>query len=360
MVGEGDDAVAFVRLRGNRDEMGYWYGRLLADSIAASWVRLKAALNYFPIPPDQLNAIVGLMWNPAFFDTAAWDEEVAGLARGCLEAGRPEITSEVLRIMALVPDIAEYNCSLFAAWGRATRGGRLFQLRNLDWTLDFGLQDFPVVVVYEPEDGRAHAVVGFAGGLGAAVGGLNQDGLAVSEIMGYFGDEETLAGVPFPILLRDVLYHDWTLDEALDRMQGAIRTNQYYYAVAAPSAGDPYARLLLTSHSRFDVYDDTLAVDPHPFPGLQPFHEVLDDVVYWKNHDGSGNRKLLEAIKSRYGRIDARRAMEIAVAMGVDTTLASIVYANSAREFWVAFAEGDQPATTRPFVHIRPFGFSDR
>jgi hypothetical protein len=161
--------------------------------------------------------------------------------------------------------------------------------------------------------------------------------------MGHFGDAETLKGIPFPVLLRDVLYHDTTLAQALERMQKATRTNQYHYAIADPAAPDPKARLLFTSNTRFDQFTDDQVCTKHPVVDPTPFYEKLDDVLYWKNYD---------AIKARYGSIDADKAIEIATAAGVDGTLVSIVYHNTAREFFVAFAEGDQPAQKQKYVRF--------
>jgi superoxide dismutase len=176
--------------------------------------------------------------------------------------------------------------------------------------------------------------------------------LALSEIQGHFGDAETLKGIPFPALFRDILYYDSTLADALKRMEKATRTNQYHYAIADPAAPDPKARLLFTSNTRFDAYTDDKIVAKHPCVTPTPFYEKLDDVIYWKNHNGSGNKVIFDAIKARYGSIDAAKAREIAVAAGVDGTLVSILYHNNAKEFWVAFAEGQTPAHKQKYVHF--------
>jgi isopenicillin-N N-acyltransferase like protein len=223
----------------------------------------------------------------------------------------------------------------------------MFQLRNLDWTMGAGIQDYPVVAIFHPDDGNQHAVVGFAGLIGAAGGGMNEYGLAVSQIMGEFCDSETLDGVPFPVLLRDVLYHDKTLTEGLTRMQAATRTNQYYFCLADPEEGG----LLFTSNSRFDQIPENTPVT-HPCSAWDPFYTPLENVVYWKRHDGGGNGNLYDAISERYGGIGAEAAIEIAKADGVSGTLLSIVYDNTAREFHAAWAEGLTPAHQQEYVHF--------
>ncbi|MEA3365507.1 MAG: C45 family autoproteolytic acyltransferase/hydrolase, partial [Candidatus Hydrogenedentes bacterium] len=352
-VGSGSDAVTVVRVGGNRFEMGYWYGNLLAEQIDAVWATFSA-LAASLYPPGTLENAVEQMWKEEYFDTAAWEEELSGIAQGCRMAGYPDLTVDILKKILAIPDVSEYNCSLFAAWGEATAGGEMFQQRNLDWSMDLGIQNFPVVAIYEPDDGIKHAVIGFAGLVGIAGGGMNEYGLAVSQIMGYFCDEEFLEGIPFPVLLRDVVYHDSTLTEALTRMEHATRTNQYHYCVGDPNAADPKARLLFTSRTRFDEWVDNESVTgQHPcHPEVNPFHDSLNDVVYWKNHNGRDNEIIYNALSSRYGTLDAQGAIDVAKASGVDGTLLSIIYHNSGDDFWVAYADGLDPAHKQEYVQI--------
>ncbi len=352
-IGEGADVITLVKIQGNRYELGYWYGKLLASQIGETWKLVQAMAEREGIPMEVVDAAAAALWQEKNYDAQPWCTELQGIADGCADEGHPEITFGVLKRIASIPDLSEYNCSLFAAWGAATLDGETYQMRNLDWSMDTGFQDYPIVAVYTPDDGVKHAVVGFAGVIGVSVGGMNVEGLAVSEIMGYFCDAETLDGMPFPFLLRDVLYFDRDLQSALDRMKAATRTNQYHYAVADPQAQDPKARLLFTSNTRFDEYVDNQSVNPHPCADVHPFHESLDDVVYWKNHNGRDNDVLYNAIKERYGQIDAAKAIEIAQAACVDGTLVSIIYHNSGNDMWVAFAEGMTPGPRQKYVHVK-------
>jgi PhoPQ-activated pathogenicity-related protein len=353
-VGSGSDEITLVKVGGTRYQMGYWYGRLLAEEIAGCWSSLSAAV---PFIEQQYDDAIAAMWNPAYFDTAAYEAELQGIADGCEDGGHPEITLEELQKMHVLPDMSEFHCSLFAAWGDATADGHLYQLRNLDWSMDTGIQDYPVVAVFEPVDGHVHAVIGFAGLIGVAGGGISENGIAQSEIMGYFCDPETLNGIPFPFLLRDILYHDTTLAEALSRIQNATRTNNYHYGLSGPDGAEITGRLLLTSNTRCDIYADGASVDPHPCfddEGLAPFHDPLADVVYWTRHNGSRNEEFYNAISARYGSIDSTRSMEIAdiIQDSGGGTLLSVVYDSTAREFWVAYAEGTNPAPEQGYVHF--------
>ncbi len=352
-IGQDFDTLTLLKIQGNRYELGYWYGKLLGDQIGETWKLVQAMAQREGIPMPVVEAAAGQLWQEKNFDLQPWNTELQGIADGCAEAGHPEITFTVLKQIASIPDLSEHSCSLFVAWGNATLDGETYQMRNLDWSMDTGFQNYPVVAVYTPDDGVKHAVVGFAGVIGVSVGGMNVEGLAVSEIMGHFCDKETLEGIPFPFLLRDVLYFDRDLQAGLDRMKSAKRTNQYHYALADPNAEDPKGRLLFTSTTRFDEFIDNQSVDPHPCPDVTPFHESLDDVVYWKNHNGRDNDVLHGAILERYGQIDAEKAIEIARIACVKGTLVSIIYHNSGNDMWVAFAEGETPGPQQEYVHIQ-------
>jgi hypothetical protein len=214
--------------------------------------------------------------------------------------------------------------------------------------------------VYHPDDGKTHAVIGYAGMLGAAIGGMNECGIAQSEIQGFFGDPETLQGIPFPILLRDILYYDSTLEEATKRMAGAVRTNQYHYSIGDPAAPGAKAKLYFASNTRCDQFTDSEFVTTHPCVTPNPFCEKIENAIYWKKHNGGGNQIMFDAIKARYGAIDSTRAIEIAVAAGTEGTLTSIIYNATTREFWVANAEDMEPAHKREYVRFGPEVFAPK
>jgi isopenicillin-N N-acyltransferase like protein len=82
----------------------------------------------------------------------------------------------------MIGELTKGSCSMFGAWGNATLGGNLIQLRALDWDFDGPYRKYATVTVYHPsrkQDGHAWANVGFAGWLGV-LSGASEKGLAVS------------------------------------------------------------------------------------------------------------------------------------------------------------------------------------
>jgi PhoPQ-activated pathogenicity-related protein len=114
-VGEEEDAVTQVHVGGGRYEMGYWYGRLLADQIAASWDNMSQYVSADPAFSEAaFDSAIDAMWKPDYFDTVSWELELRGIADGCFDAGYPEITFRALQKFHVLPDMSEYNCGLYA------------------------------------------------------------------------------------------------------------------------------------------------------------------------------------------------------------------------------------------------------
>lgn len=100
---------------------------------------------------------------------------LAGVADG---AG---VELSLLQALHAVPLLMPYSCSSIAVWGDATVDGHLYQSRNLDWSLEVGAHNIPLIIVYLPDDGIPHVVPTFAGMIGAHTG-LNIRGIALSEM----------------------------------------------------------------------------------------------------------------------------------------------------------------------------------
>ena len=92
---------------------------------------------------------------------------------------------ERARNMMWIGELSRGACSMFGAKDSATksRGGKLLQLRALDWDTDGPFKNHAAIVVYHPEEGagNAWANLGF-GGWTASVTGFSEKQLGISEI----------------------------------------------------------------------------------------------------------------------------------------------------------------------------------
>ena len=179
------DGLRVVYLSGTPYELGRQHAEALRDEVRASVSRVLGYFrSYLKIPFIKTwaaNWWLDVPWNAARpFLAPDRLEELRGLAEG---SGVP--LQDLYRLQVL-PD-RTYSCSNFAAWGRATAGGRLIHMRNLDWNINAGIQDYAVVFVVRPEGKRAFVNVGWASK--SWIGNFDELGKEIAEFMGVpFGE----------------------------------------------------------------------------------------------------------------------------------------------------------------------------
>lgn len=188
-----------------------------------------------------------------------------------------------IRNVIWLGELTRGACSMFGAWGEATksRGGDLLQLRALDWDVDGPFKNYPAIVVYHPSSpqyGHAWANVGFLSFTGS-ITGMSSSRLSISEIgVTYpdetFGPETYLApGYPFVFILRDILQFDNSLNEATQRIKNATRTCDLLLGVGDGN-GNNFTGFQYSPQVA-NAFTDT---------DLQPtkdWHPRVKDVVYW-------------------------------------------------------------------------------
>lgn len=333
-LGVGEDQIAVLHLWGDPYQMGYAHGSLCRDQVRGLYDRLLGAARQFGVTMDQIDAAWAQM-RP--YVPERYLQEMQGLADG---AG---IDVAMVHRAHTIPDLSEFHCTFFAAWGGATADGHLHQIRALDYEMNAGIQEAPALIVYEPEGYNAFVNVGWLGFIGC-VSGMNAEHIALSEIGEHFSDEvETLAGIPMPFLMRKVLEEADSLDSAISIFSEAERTSSFLYCVS--DAKIPAARALRTSHEFCEVWT------PEDYGEL-----ALTEVVAWSMGCTSPwNRRLHEALKSRLGRIDETTGMET-VMRGLGTgNLHAVHYDVTDLELWVANATpgpDPEPAYKRSFLHF--------
>jgi len=333
-VGTGADAIPVIVVSGTPYEMGYSYGSLMAAEVSACASRFVAyAQAYDPVRYSDPN--LDAAWAAVEpYIHSRFIEEMHGLADG---SGAPY---ELLRRMHSVPLVEDYACSGVAVWGAASANGHLYQIRNLDWVMDAGLQDYPVIVVYVPETGVAHANVACAGWVGSNAG-LNARGIALTE-KGASPDSDypyNLNGVPFWAMFRDILQDASTLDDALSIITNAQRIKKYYYVVGD---GDARAGVKIRAFAPdLDVWTDNDPAD-EIYPNVLPnvVYKTMDDAAAWSH------------LNTYYGQYDAERMIELSQLVHGGGNLMDVVYDATARQMWVAYAEGAQFAYQREYVHF--------
>ena len=315
--------------------MGYAHGKLCSDKIKDFYNTFMLAM---AAGMDADVSVLDQAWAQMEpFVPARYKVEMRGLADG---AGIDYKT--VTRVHA-IPDLSEFHCTFFAAWGKATKGGELHQIRALDYETRAGIQNHPAIIVHRPIGRLAFANVGWVGFIGV-VSGMNELQVAVSEIGEHFSDDcETLAGDPMIFVMRQALEDGKTLDQAVNVFKTAERTSSFLYCVG--DAKIPAAVKLRTSKDFCEVYGPSEQGDMN-----------LDDVVYWSmGVDSKWNRNVYRVLKGQHGKIDANTGMKD-VMRGLGTgDLHSVHYLPGSLELWVANATPapeNAPAFDQKFVHF--------
>ncbi len=338
-LGSGPNPVTVVYLQGSYHEMGVQYGQQAAGAIKYLVAKLDSVTAAMGITQDKIMQAYAAM-EP--FIPKKYKEEMAGLAEG---SGVP---LEKIHMLHAIPDLSEYHCTFFMAWGNATKDHDLYQIRALDYAMNAHFQDHPALIVYKPDSANAFVDVGWLGFIGV-VSGMNAEQLAVSEIGENFGPaHETLQGEPMPFVLRDVLEQASTVEQGIDIIKNAKRTSSYLYAIG--SGKQKYGRALKTAKDIFEVYDDTSL--PKPVPRLK-------DIVYFsmgcdweRTTPDKYTVKTYNFLKAHWGQIDENVAKDLMHTVGTGD-LHAVVYKPSALDLWVANAGIDRtPAYNREYVHL--------
>jgi len=335
-LGSGDNQSKVLYVWGSPYEMGFARGVLLRKEIT-DWLSLTSGLMMagMQVTEQQVEAAWETM---APYTPEEYQEEMRGLADG---AGLP---LGVVRRIHVIPELSEYHCSAFGAWGPATGDGHVYQIRALDYATEAGIQTAPCITVCQPNNGYAFANVGWVGMIGV-VSGLSAQQMAVSEIGDNFGAQhERLDGEPMIFLMRDLLQHCATLEQAIARIQNTRRTSSYLYVVSDGKAGQ--SRAFQTAADFCNVYDDT---------NLEPFPEWrLAGVVFWgmafKVPKYSG--ALYQVLSRDHGRINAQTGMD-AMHEARTGDLHAVSFDVTGLQLWVANAGVDAtPAYDREFLHF--------
>ncbi len=256
-------------LKGTPYEIGFQHGKLLAKEAAQD---AKAYLDDWAIGKrgESRSSLSKIFESLRPFIPERYMEEMKGLADG---SGVP---LEEIHLLHAIP--TRFHCTGAAAFGKATADGYLYHTRSLDYSLDVGsqktAQENAALIVFQPEEGNAHAVLSWAGLIGC-VSGMNAKGISIGEI-GNACRDESYSGMPMIFMLREALRTCESLDEVINFIGKAPRTCGFTFVVGDGKI--PSASALEVSHSRMAVGRPG---DPKSDP---PPHSPITDAVRRGNY----------------------------------------------------------------------------
>jgi hypothetical protein len=338
IIKQGDVALPLIVVRGTPYEMGYHLGKAARDEIHQFIPRAIEGI------AKQLNTDMGTLvevWSrsAAFADDRV-EQELAGLADG---SGLPLKT---LQAVHAVPLLMPYSCSSIAAWGKATADGHLYQTRNLDWSLEVGAHEFPMIVVYIPNTGIPHVNPTFAGMIGAHTG-MNAKGIVLSE-MGDASAKEAPYQVHAPhftVFFRTMMYDTDSLSKTIELFKSQIPTKRYHYVFG--DGKQEMRAVKVRAHSPepsdrwLSIWTDNDAKDE-----FAP--NVLSCVVY--NDEGRG---AFPTLKQEFGKLNGEKLIALANRIPIrGGNVENVVYDATDLRLWVSYAKGSEEAFQRPYVEL--------
>jgi hypothetical protein len=338
MLTNGVSRVSVVVVGGTPYEMGWHFGRLMKAEINQF---IPATVEGFKKELQLDDEKLDVVWTTtAAYTDDRVKQEILGVAAG---AGLP---SRTVQHAHCLPLLMPYSCSSLAAWGKATADSHLYQTRNLDWSLEAGAHEFPVILVCLPAKGHAQVLPTFAGVVGANCG-MNTAGVVLSEM----GDSpETdmpynLRAPHFTTWFRTILYDTDSLASALKVFEAQPQTKRYHF-VFGDGQHEKRAVKLVTQSAEPPPLNVQMWRDEDPKDELAP--NVLPCVVYQDEGRGA-----FPALKKEQGKLDGEKMLAIARTIPIKggNVLIAVFDATTPR-VWVSYAGGGQEAYQRPAVFL--------
>ena len=325
------DGTRLLYLEGTPDEIGRQHGVLLKKEINDVTDRILYGVGVgssFPKGRWFFGEIEEAQRRLGPFIDPRYLEEMDAIA---LAVGREK---EEIRLANFFPEL--FHCSGFAVFGKATKDGRLYHGRVLDYLRGVGLEQNAVVIVTRPDQGNAWVNVSYAGFVGS-VTAMNEKKVAIGEMGGR--GEGNWDGKPMAQLVREVMEKANTLEEAVAIMRKGPRTCEYYYVISDGKTKKAVG--IAATPAKFETV----------WPGDK--HERLPEAVQDAVLLSAGERytTLVERVRTGYGKIDdggARDLMRRPVCM--NSNIHSVLFAPETLDFWVANADSTNPASHTRFT----------
>lgn len=328
---ENIDGTKVLFLKGSPEEMGRQHGTLLKDEIRDVMSRILYGIgvgssfgkgNWFFGEIEGAQARVEPFVDPRHL------AEMDALAKA---AG---LHVQEARLGNFFPEL--FHCSGFAIFGKATKDGRMYHGRVLDYMKGVGLEQNAVVIVHQPDYGHAWINLTYAGFVGS-VTAMNERGIAIGEMGG--GGYGKWDGKPMAHLVREVMEQAGTLDEAVEIMRAGPRTCEYYYVISDGRAKDAVG-IAATP----DTFEVVRAGQSHP-----RLRHAIEDAVLMSA--GDRYEHLAKRVKDGYGSFTPESAMALMTRpVCMTSNIQSVLFAPDTFDLWVANADSKRVASETRFT----------
>ncbi|MEN8192798.1 MAG: C45 family peptidase, partial [Bacteroidota bacterium] len=331
--------IPVVVVSGTPYQMGYQLGQAIKDEVE------KCMGGFLELGQESdekySDANLDDAWNKMLpYIDNRFVEELKGLADGA------EVSLDKLRRAHMIPVVSSYACSGVAVWGDATESGDLFQIRNLDFTMDAHLQDYPVIVVYKPDQGIPHIQTSFAGYV-ASHSGMNAKGIVLGEKGASPSSEYpyNYDGIHFSLIFRTILYDSDNLDETLDMIKNAQLIKRYFLYIGdgkQETMGAAIAVVTTPDDVKLSIYKDNEKPDNVSL-------KVMDNCIYYTMDNDIAYANL----NLNNGKFNSEKMINLSKSVASKGgNLLNVVYNASTLEMWVAYANGSEDACDGEYIYV--------
>jgi len=252
------DGVKILFINGTYYEMGYQHGFLLKNEIHEN-------IRAFIKRAGEVSSYETLLniWNTTKpFVPNCYIDEMQGIADGA------DISFEELAVSYMFVVEKDLNCFTYAAWADATKDGRLYHIRSLDFALIIKdpitgkyIQENSVLIIREPNGGLKSLIPSIAGWINFYQG-INEKQLSIG-VQVCWSSDQTLKGIPTTFKVQKILDSAEDIDEALNILI-SNKTLGWNYIISDAKTCVGYAVETTANHTYIGTWNNSVE-EKYPF-----------------------------------------------------------------------------------------------
>jgi len=243
---------------------------------------------------------------------------------------------EIVQVLNVFPEL--FHCSGFAVFGSATKDGKLYHGRVLDYMTTIGLQDASTTFIVKAQGQIPFANVGYAGFIGS-VSGMNAEKISLGEMGGR--GEGKWDGAPMATLMRRALEECDTLAEVQELWTNSPRTCEYYYVFADGETNDAVGVAATPESIEFIKAGQ----------GHERLGEGIKDTVVLSA--GSRLEELRRRVNEKHGKFDVELGQWLMCRpVAMESNLHNVLFVPADGVLYVANASHTKPGAEMPYVKV--------
>jgi len=253
---ENINGVKVLFTNGSFYELGFQHGYLLKEEVQEN---VRAFISYGKEIASYEKLLE--MWNTVkAYIPDDYLSELQGIADGA------NVSLEELGVSYMIVPFIDLGCFSYASWGNATKDGKLYHVRSLDFPLIIKdpvtgkyVQENSVLIIRKLDGGKISIIPTLAGWINFYEG-FNEKGIVIT-IQACWSSDQTLKGIPIQFRLQMALDGMDTIDDAIHVMLSNSTLGWNFIISDGKTA---YIVEVTANHSYIGSWDDPIE-DNAPF-----------------------------------------------------------------------------------------------